>query len=76
MSIGLWSRGRIHDQRPHHVVLFVLQDVAVPYIFVVALQRSARVLAGTVNGTVGRSNFMITRVTSPGFMRTVSFQPR
>ena len=34
------------------------------------------VLDGTVNGALGKSNFMITVVTSPGFMRTVSFQPR
>ena len=32
-------------------------------------------LKGTAKGTLGRSNFMATVVTSPGFMRTVSFQP-
>lgn len=33
-------------------------------------------LVGSVNGTCGRSNLMTTRVTSPGFILTVSFQPR
>src|SRR5262249_43120521 len=30
------------DQRPHHVVLFVLQDVAVPDVLVAARPRAAR----------------------------------
>src|SRR5437762_3085890 len=32
-------------------------------------------LGGTANGTVGSLNVMITVVTSPAFIRTVSFQP-
>ena len=65
-----------HYQRTHHIVLFVLQNVAVPDILVpVPIPLPAAMLGLTVKGTLGRSNFMITVVTSPGFIRTVSFQP-
>ena len=58
-------------QRPHHILLFMLDDVAVPNILVAAV----RGLAGTGNGTLGRSKRMIRRVTVPGKYITLSFQP-
>ncbi len=63
----------IDHQRAHHVVLFVLEDVAVPHVLDCRPVPAGS--AGTVKGTAGRSNFMSTRVTCPGFIRTVSFQP-
>src|SRR5215467_1027874 len=58
-------------QRPHHIVFFVLQDVAMPPYSLPPV----RGLAGTVKGTLGRSKRMIRRVTVPGKCITVSFQP-
>ena len=68
---GPWQRSYDH-QRPHHVVLLVLQDVAVPHVLVPARFAGWQ---GRSNGTCGRSNFMMTVVTSLGCILTVSFHP-
>jgi hypothetical protein len=52
-------------------MLLVLEDVAVPHVLVATGARTCR----HPNGTVHRSNFMITAVTSLGFILTVSFHP-
>ena len=52
-------------------MLFMLEDMAVPYI----LMATGTWEAGTVKGTEGRSNFMMTVATSFGLILTVSFQP-
>ena len=57
----------------HHIVFLMLEDVAVPHVFVPAGPRAQRISHGA--GSVGRVNCMITVVISPGFMRTVSFHP-
>ena len=63
-------------------MLLVLEDVAVPHVFVVFLARVEKLhvrcpRAGrhVERRTAGRSNFMITVMTSPGCILTVSFQP-
>lgn len=60
-----------YDQRPHHVVFLMFQGVAVPDVSMASM----RELCGTTKGAVGKSNFMMTVVHSPGFMRTVSLKP-
>jgi hypothetical protein len=57
---------RQNHQRPHHVVLFVFQDVAMPHVLVAASPRTR----WQANGTCGNLNCAFTRVTSYGFMRT------
>ena len=85
---------RLNHQSMHHVVLFMLQDVAVPHVlmfdrlFVLNLQFRWAGRLATVVHTVRpvdqfqvlvndrrQTHFMMTRVTVPGYIGTVSFQP-
>ena len=64
-------------QRPHHVVFLVFQDVAVPHVLIAASPRAGwrrhdTALAVLICGT---ANCMMMRVTVPGNIITVSFQP-
>ena len=54
-------------------MLLMLQDVAVPYVFVSSGSGAER--SPITEGSVGRLNCVITIATSPGFTRTVSFHP-
>jgi hypothetical protein len=62
-----------YHEGPHHIVLFVLKNVAVPDVLF--LPGNLRLVALRIASVVklGRLNCMITVVTSPGLMRTASF---
>ena len=60
----------------HHVVLFVLQDVTVPHVFFPPVRGLSPAPGCRQVPAAGRSHLAITSITSPGYILTVSFQPR